>query len=229
MNGFGMKHGKTPSSRPTCFAIWRNVERLSAVRLRAVEAEVELDLAGRVLVVALDHVEPELLPVLDHLVDDRLELGELVDVVAVGLGHALDRGRAVRVQLEPHHLRLHAGPQMHARSVSSNSSWMRRRFPRQSEVSTLARVLAVLAVAEARAPDARDLRVPGQRPGTSPAPGSRRAPRLRGRSRCSCRGGRRRGSPSSRRRAGSPSAAIVSQCGAGTPLPMMRPVTETNW
>ena len=31
MNGFGMKHGKTPSSRPTCFAIWRNVERLSAV------------------------------------------------------------------------------------------------------------------------------------------------------------------------------------------------------
>jgi hypothetical protein len=31
MNGFGMKHGKAPSSRPTCFAIWRNVERLSAV------------------------------------------------------------------------------------------------------------------------------------------------------------------------------------------------------
>ena len=115
MNGFGMKHGKTPSSRPTCFAICRNVERLSAVLLGAVEAEVELDLAGRVLVVALDHVEPELLPVLDHLVDDRLELGELVDVVAVGLGDALDRRRAVRVQLEPHHLRLHPGSEVHAR------------------------------------------------------------------------------------------------------------------
>ena len=34
--------------------------------LGPVEAEVELDLAGRVLVVALDHVEPELLAVLDH-------------------------------------------------------------------------------------------------------------------------------------------------------------------
>ena len=30
--------------------------------LRAVEAEVQLDLPGRVLVVALDHVEPELCP-----------------------------------------------------------------------------------------------------------------------------------------------------------------------
>ena len=31
MKGFGMKHGKAPSSRPTCLAIWRKVERLSAV------------------------------------------------------------------------------------------------------------------------------------------------------------------------------------------------------
>src|SRR5919205_265059 len=63
--------------------------------LRAVEAEVQLDLAGRVLVVALDHVEAELLAVLDHLVDDRLELGELVDVVAVRLRQAGHVGRPV--------------------------------------------------------------------------------------------------------------------------------------
>ena len=31
MNGFGMKHGKAPSSRPTCRQTCRNVERLSAV------------------------------------------------------------------------------------------------------------------------------------------------------------------------------------------------------
>ncbi len=31
MNGFGMKQGKAPSSRPTALQICRNVERLSAV------------------------------------------------------------------------------------------------------------------------------------------------------------------------------------------------------
>ena len=31
MNGLGMKHGNTFSSRPTCLQIWRKVERLSAV------------------------------------------------------------------------------------------------------------------------------------------------------------------------------------------------------
>src|SRR5690349_1656509 len=53
--------------------------------LGAVEAEVQLDLPGRILVVPLNHVEAERLAVLDHLVDDRLELRELVDVVAVRL------------------------------------------------------------------------------------------------------------------------------------------------
>ena len=31
MNGFGMKHGNTFSSRPTCLQIWRKVESRSAV------------------------------------------------------------------------------------------------------------------------------------------------------------------------------------------------------
>ena len=46
--------------------------------------------------------------------------------------------------------------------AASNSAWMRFRLPRQSEVRNDAGVLALLAVAEARAPDARDLAVPGQ-------------------------------------------------------------------
>ena len=80
--------------------------------LGPVEVEVQLELAGGVLVVALDHVEAHGLAVLDHLVDEGLELGELVDVVAVGLGHALDGWLAVGVDFEPHHLGLAAGPQV---------------------------------------------------------------------------------------------------------------------
>ena len=129
--------------------------------LGAVEAEVELDLAGRVLVIALDHVEPELLPVLDHLVDDRLQLGELVDVVAVGLGDAFDGGRAVRAQLEPHHLGLHPGPQVHARP-SFELLLDAAQVPAAVRREHLARPFAVLAVAEARAPDAGDPGIPRQ-------------------------------------------------------------------
>ena len=80
--------------------------------LRPVEHPVELELAGSVLVVTLDHVQAHRLPVLHDLVDERLELGELVDVVAVRLGLAVHGGRAVRLDLEPHHLRLGADPQM---------------------------------------------------------------------------------------------------------------------
>ena len=129
--------------------------------LGAIEAEVELDLAGRVLVVALDHVEPELLPVLDHLVDDRLELRELVDVVAVGLRDALDGGRSVRAHLEPHHLRLHPGPQVQARpplELLLDAA----QVPAAVRGEHLARPFAVLAVAEARAPDSRHSGVPRQ-------------------------------------------------------------------
>ena len=139
-------------------------ERGEVVRrlLRAVEAEVELDLAGRVLVVALDHVEAHRLAVLDHLVDDRLELGELVDVVAVGLGHALDRGRAVLGELEPHHLGLGAGAQVEpGRRLELGLHALEVAAAVRGEEA--ARVLALLAVAEAGAPDARDRGVPRER------------------------------------------------------------------
>src|SRR5699024_9396584 len=54
-------------------------------------------------------------PVVDDPVDQRLQLGELVDVVAVRFGLALHRRGAVGVELEPHHLRLGADPQMQSR------------------------------------------------------------------------------------------------------------------
>ena len=56
---------------------------------RPVEAEVQLELAGGVLVVAVAHVEAERLAVLDDVEQHRTQLLELVDVVAVGLGDAL--------------------------------------------------------------------------------------------------------------------------------------------
>ena len=130
--------------------------------LGAVEVEVELDLARRVLVVAVDHVEAHLLAVLDHPVDDRLELGKLVDVVAVGLREARDGWLPVAVELEPHHLGLGAGPE-----VEPRLGLELRLDPLQVAAAVGgeegAGVLPLLAVAEAEAPDAGDLRVPGER------------------------------------------------------------------
>ena len=72
---------------------------------RPVETEVQLELARRVLVVAVAHVEAEPLAPVDHVEQHRTELLELVDVVAVGLGDALELG-AVLGLLEPHRLGL---------------------------------------------------------------------------------------------------------------------------
>ena len=77
-----------------------------------VEVEVEFELPGCVFVVALDHVETHRLAVLDHFVDQRLQLRELIDVVAVGFGQTLDGRFAVFVGSQPHHLRLATGTKM---------------------------------------------------------------------------------------------------------------------
>ena len=84
-------------------------------QLSPVEVEVQLQLSRGVLVVALNHVQAHGLGILHHLVDQRLELGELVDVVTVGLGHPLHSGLAIGVGLQPHHLRLGAGTQVETR------------------------------------------------------------------------------------------------------------------
>ena len=72
---------------------------------RPVEAEVQLELARRVLVVAVAHVEAESLAPVDDVEQHRTELLELVDVVAVRLGDALGQ-LAVLGLLQPHRLGL---------------------------------------------------------------------------------------------------------------------------
>ena len=71
----------------------------------AVEEEVQLELSGRVLVVAVRRIDPELLAVVDDVEDDVAQLLELIDVVAPRLRDALRLVRVV-VFLEPHHLGL---------------------------------------------------------------------------------------------------------------------------
>ena len=72
---------------------------------RTVEEEVELELARRVLVVAVGRRDAELLAVLDDVEDDLAQLLELVDVVAPRLRQALHVVRVVR-PAHPHHLGL---------------------------------------------------------------------------------------------------------------------------
>jgi hypothetical protein len=138
------------------------------------------ELAGRVLVVAVAHVEPHRLAVGDDVEDHRPQLLELVDVVAPGLGHALGRV-AVLGELQPHHLGLDPAQERVAELLLDLV---------RDPLQVLARVgveqlagLGVVAVAE---------------PGRPAAP--RTANVLRsaiagssdswGRSRCSCRRGR---------------------------------------
>ena len=52
---------------------------------RVVVVEVQLELAGRVLVVALDHVETHLATIFDDPHIDRAQALELIDVVAIGI------------------------------------------------------------------------------------------------------------------------------------------------
>src|SRR6187549_1020579 len=72
-----------------------------------VEGEVELELAGRILVIALDHVEAHLAAIFDYAHVDRPQALELIDVVAIRIGVATCR-LTILVLLEPHHLRLGA-------------------------------------------------------------------------------------------------------------------------
>ncbi len=130
-------------------------------QLGPVELPVQLELARGVLVIALDHVQAHRPAVLHHLVDQRLELGELVDVVAVRLGLALDRRRAVRVELEPHHLWLGAHPQ-----VQPGLGLERLVDPVQVAAAVRGQVAAgihlLFPVPEQGAEDPGGLRIPGQ-------------------------------------------------------------------
>ncbi len=102
---------------------------------RPVEAEVQLELAGGVLVVAVAHVEAERLAVFDDVEQHRTQLLELVDVVAVGLGDALGH-LAVGGPLEPHHLGLDPDQELVAELLLERRAAIRLRFWRGSASSS---------------------------------------------------------------------------------------------
>ena len=105
--------------------------------------------------VAVAHVEAERLAVFHDVEEHRTQFLELVDVVAVRLGHALGLG-AVLALLEPHHLGLDADQEAVTELLLEL---------RDDALEVLARVrveqlarLRVVAVTE----HARDARIPGK-------------------------------------------------------------------
>uniref|UniRef100_A0A6J5Z7Y9 Unannotated protein n=1 Tax=freshwater metagenome TaxID=449393 RepID=A0A6J5Z7Y9_9ZZZZ len=81
---------------------------------RTVKAEVQLQLAGGILMVAVAHVEAHLLAVFDNVEQHRTQFFELMDVVAVGLRDA-DRRLARKRLAQPHHLRLDSDQEVEAK------------------------------------------------------------------------------------------------------------------
>ena len=127
---------------------------------RVVIGEVELELAGRILVIALDHVEAHLAAIVDDPHIDGAQALELVDVIAIGIGIAAVR-LAVLVLLEPHHLRLGAVPKLEP-VILLELVVDAAEIAAASAVRKAPGSLALLAVAEQRAPHARHPLVPGQ-------------------------------------------------------------------
>ena len=125
-----------------------------------VVGEIELELARRVLVVALDHVEAHLAGVFDHPHRDRAQALELVDMVAVGLRGAAG-GVAGLVLLQPHHLGLAAHAQLHA-MLLAELGMVALEVAAAVGAQEAAGLVVLLAIAEADAEHARHPLVPGQ-------------------------------------------------------------------
>ncbi len=127
---------------------------------RVVEGEVELELTRRILVVALDHVEAHLAAIFDDPQIDGSQALELVDVIAVRIRVAAVR-LAVLVLLQPHHLGLGAVPQLQPvvlLELLVDAAEIAAGVRREEG----ARLPALLAVAEQRAPEPRHALVPGE-------------------------------------------------------------------
>ena len=127
---------------------------------RVVVGEIELELSGRVLVIALDHVEAHLAAIIDHPHVDRPQALELIDVIAIRVGVAAGR-LTVGALFEPHHLRLGAVTKLEAvlfLELLVQAAKIAARIGGEEG----SRLDAFLAVAEQRAPEPRHPRVPGQ-------------------------------------------------------------------
>ena len=127
---------------------------------RIVIGEIELELAGRILVIALDHVEAHLAAIVDDAEIDRTQALELIDVIAIRIGIAAGR-LAVLVLLEPHHLGLGTVPELEPMLLLEqvvDAAEIAARVRGQER----AWLGALLAVSEQRAPHARHPLVPGE-------------------------------------------------------------------
>ena len=109
--------------------------------------------------IPLNHVEPHRPRVLDDPEVHRPQALELVDVVAVGVGETAV-GLAVRAALEPHHLRLGAVAKVQPVVIGLELVVDPAQVPAAVRGEERARFLALLAVAEQRAPQARHPLVP---------------------------------------------------------------------
>ena len=110
--------------------------------------------------IALDHVEAHLPAIIDHAHIDGPQALELVDVIAIRIGIAAVR-LAVLVLLQPHHLRLGAVPELKPvllLELVVDAAKIAARVRGQE----CAGILALLAVAEQRAPKPRHPLVPGK-------------------------------------------------------------------
>ena len=126
-----------------------------------VKHRVEFQLSGSVLVVALDDVQAHRLRILDDFHERRAQLLELVNVVAVRLGDAAI-GPPILAALEPHHFRLRPGAHVQAVEFFLELVVDDAQVAPAVGGQMSARILALLAVAEAGAENAGHALVPRQ-------------------------------------------------------------------
>ena len=126
-----------------------------------VEGEVELQLPRRILVIALNHVEPHGLGVFDGLHEGRAQLLELIDVVAIRLGDATVRP-AILAAFQPHHLGLGTVAQVQTLVLLLEGVVENAQVAAAIRGQMAAGILPLLTIAKAGAENSGDALVPGK-------------------------------------------------------------------
>ena len=156
-----MKQAMRPSSRATWGADLPVGGQPVAGSQGVVKHEVDLELARRVLVVTLNHVETHGLTIRDDPGVDARQFLELVDVVGERLGRPAVRP-AVFAAPEPGHFRFTAMSKVESVMVCHELLMDAPQVAAAILLHESARIGSFLAGMEDRAVDARGLPVPGQ-------------------------------------------------------------------